>query len=70
MIMIEKSYFLDFINQWAEVDSLVEELQAIDGVETVTKGRFFLSPGLAPTFQVSSLKFHCSRIDIICVLYQ
>ncbi|XP_057525427.1 uncharacterized protein LOC130804829 [Amaranthus tricolor] len=38
--------------EWAEVDSLVEELQAIDGVETVTKGRFFLSPGLAPTFQV------------------
>lgn len=39
-------------SEWAEVDSLVKALQEIDGVQTVNKGRFFLSPGLAPTFQV------------------
>jgi len=38
--------------QWPEVDSLVEELQKIEGVQSVSKGRFFRSPGLAPTFQV------------------
>lgn len=38
--------------EWAEVDALIKELQAIGGVQAVTKGRFFLSPGLAPTFQV------------------
>ncbi|XP_021754107.1 uncharacterized protein LOC110719464 [Chenopodium quinoa] len=39
-------------SEWAEVDLLFKELQAIDGVQKVTKGRYFLSPGLAPTFQV------------------
>ncbi|XP_056689957.1 uncharacterized protein [Spinacia oleracea] len=39
-------------SEWPEVESLVKELQVIDGVQAVTKGRFFLSPGLAPTFQV------------------
>ncbi|KAI0509990.1 hypothetical protein KFK09_010590 [Dendrobium nobile] len=38
--------------EWADVDSLIKELQRIDGVDDVTKGRFFMSPGLAPTFQV------------------
>ncbi|ESW32036.1 hypothetical protein PHAVU_002G287600 [Phaseolus vulgaris] len=38
--------------EWPEVESLVEELQKIDGVKSVSKGRFFRSPGLAPTFQV------------------
>ena len=38
--------------EWPEVESLVEELQKIDGVQSVSKGRFFRSPGLAPTFQV------------------
>ncbi|XP_027921033.1 uncharacterized protein LOC114179038 isoform X2 [Vigna unguiculata] len=38
--------------EWPEVESLVEELQKIEGVQSVSKGRFFRSPGLAPTFQV------------------
>ncbi|XP_010934713.1 uncharacterized protein [Elaeis guineensis] len=38
--------------EWADVESLIKELQKIDGVSSVSKGRFFLSPGLAPTFQV------------------
>ncbi|KAL5749238.1 hypothetical protein ACOSP7_023841 [Xanthoceras sorbifolium] len=38
--------------EWHDVDSLIEELLEIEGVESVSKGRFFLSPGLAPTFQV------------------
>lgn len=38
--------------EWPDVDSLMKELQQIDGVRSVSKGRFFLSPGLAPTFQV------------------
>jgi len=45
------------LNQWPEVDSLVKALQEIDGIQTVNKGRFFFSPGLAPTFQVSSCRF-------------
>lgn len=40
------------IEPWADVESLIEELQQSDGVQSVSKGRFFLSPGLAPTFQV------------------
>ncbi|KAF8032992.1 hypothetical protein BT93_D1780 [Corymbia citriodora subsp. variegata] len=39
-------------SEWVEVESLIKELQKIEGVQTVSKGRFFLSPGLAPTFQV------------------
>ncbi|XP_039125367.1 uncharacterized protein LOC120261506 isoform X2 [Dioscorea cayenensis subsp. rotundata] len=38
--------------EWSDVDVLIKELQKIDGVQSVNKGRFFLSPGLAPTFQV------------------
>ncbi|KAJ9555246.1 hypothetical protein OSB04_009860, partial [Centaurea solstitialis] len=38
--------------EWADVESLVKELEQYEGVEQVKKGRFFLSPGLAPTFQV------------------
>lgn len=41
--------------QWVEVESLIKELEQIEGVQNVTKGRFFLSPGLAPTFQVHRL---------------
>ncbi|WCJ26231.1 Nucleic acid-binding OB-fold-like protein [Euphorbia peplus] len=39
-------------SEWPDVESLIEELQKIEGVQCVSKGRFFLSPGLAPTFQV------------------
>lgn len=38
--------------QWPDVESLIKELQKVEGIESVSKGRFFLSPGLAPTFQV------------------
>ncbi|KAL6986212.1 hypothetical protein U1Q18_019580 [Sarracenia purpurea var. burkii] len=38
--------------EWADVESLVKELQQVEGIQSITKGRFFLSPGLAPTFQV------------------
>ncbi|XP_066324652.1 uncharacterized protein [Miscanthus floridulus] len=38
--------------EWPEVDALMEELQKIEGVRDFYKGRFFQSPGLAPTFQV------------------
>ncbi|KAG6606113.1 hypothetical protein SDJN03_03430, partial [Cucurbita argyrosperma subsp. sororia] len=38
--------------EWPDVESLINELQNTEGIEAVSKGRFFLSPGLAPTFQV------------------
>lgn len=38
--------------EWADVESLIRELRKVDGIESVSKGRFFVSPGLAPTFQV------------------
>ncbi|MED6216658.1 hypothetical protein PIB30_009544 [Stylosanthes scabra] len=38
--------------EWPEVESLIKELQKIEGINSVSKGRFFRSPGLAPTFQV------------------
>ncbi|KAB5564479.1 hypothetical protein DKX38_004533 [Salix brachista] len=37
---------------WADVETLVKELQQIEGIQSVSRGRFFLSPGLAPAFQV------------------
>ncbi|XP_011022734.1 PREDICTED: uncharacterized protein LOC105124413 isoform X2 [Populus euphratica] len=39
-------------SEWADVETLVKELQQIQGIQSVARGRFFLSPGLAPTFQV------------------
>lgn len=39
-------------NEWADLELLVKGLQRYEGIELVTKGRFFLSPGLTPTFQV------------------
>ncbi|XP_045823237.1 uncharacterized protein LOC123915975 isoform X2 [Trifolium pratense] len=38
--------------EWSEVESLIKELQKIEGIQSVSKGPFFRSPGLAPTFQV------------------
>ncbi|CAN6242743.1 unnamed protein product [Urochloa humidicola] len=38
--------------EWPEVDALMEEMRKIHDVRDVYKGRFFQSPGLAPTFQV------------------
>lgn len=39
-------------DEWADLELLVNELRKYEGIELVTKGRFFLSPGLTPTFQV------------------
>ncbi|XP_015896162.2 uncharacterized protein LOC107429903 isoform X1 [Ziziphus jujuba] len=39
-------------SEWDDVESLIKELQQTEGIQSVSKGRFFLSPGLAPTFQV------------------
>ncbi|KAH6755039.1 Nucleic acid-binding [Perilla frutescens var. hirtella] len=39
-------------SEWADVESLIKELEQFDGIQSVSKGRYFLSPGLAPTFQV------------------
>ncbi|CAA3025320.1 uncharacterized protein LOC111398532 isoform X1 [Olea europaea subsp. europaea] len=44
--------------EWADVESLIKELQQFDGIESVSKGRYFLSPGLAPTFQVCLYGIH------------
>lgn len=38
--------------QWSDVESLVKELQQYEGIQSASRGRNFLSPGLAPTFQV------------------
>ncbi|EPS60888.1 hypothetical protein M569_13913, partial [Genlisea aurea] len=38
--------------EWSEVESLTRELELLDGIESVWRGRYFLSPGLVPTFQV------------------
>ncbi|CAN4075941.1 unnamed protein product [Withania somnifera] len=38
--------------EWPDVESLIKELQQFKGISSVSKGRYFLSPGLAPTFQV------------------
>ena len=46
-----------YFGQWADVESLIEELLQIEGIQSVSKGRFFLSPGLAPTFQVWKFRF-------------
>lgn len=38
--------------EWPDVESLIKEFEQFDGIQSVSKGRYFLSPGLAPTFQV------------------
>ncbi|XP_019237200.1 PREDICTED: uncharacterized protein LOC109217416 [Nicotiana attenuata] len=38
--------------EWLDVESLIKELKKFEGISSVSKGRYFLSPGLAPTFQV------------------
>lgn len=40
------------MGQWPDVEALIKELQQMQGINSVSKGRFFVSPGLAPTFQV------------------
>lgn len=43
--------------QWTEVESLIKELQQFEGIQSVSKGRFSLSPGLAPTLQVLTFQY-------------
>ncbi|KAG7654079.1 S1 domain [Arabidopsis suecica] len=38
--------------EWPDVESLIKELEMVEGIQSVSKSRFFLSPGLAPTFQI------------------
>ncbi|KAJ4807896.1 30S ribosomal protein S1 [Rhynchospora pubera] len=38
--------------EWEDVESLIKELEKLEEVNTVSKGTFFLSSGLAPAFQV------------------
>ncbi|XP_075483802.1 uncharacterized protein LOC142523956 [Primulina tabacum] len=38
--------------EWTDVESLIKELLQFEGIQSVSKGRYFLSPGFAPTFQV------------------
>ncbi|KAF3323152.1 hypothetical protein FCM35_KLT13141 [Carex littledalei] len=38
--------------EWEDVESLIKELNKLEEVDTISKGTFFLSTGLAPTFQV------------------
>ncbi|KAK1374798.1 S1 motif domain-containing protein [Heracleum sosnowskyi] len=39
-------------NEWADVESLIKELEQFEGIQAVSRGWSFLSPGLAPAFQV------------------
>nr|XP_043608511.1 uncharacterized protein LOC122580300 [Erigeron canadensis] len=39
-------------NKWDDLELLVKELRQYEGIDLVTKGRFFLSPSLTQTFQV------------------
>lgn len=59
MVFHYKFYF----GQWADVESLIKELENTEGIESVSKGRFFLSPGLAPTFQVEWQLFFSFFVD-------
>lgn len=38
--------------KWVNVEMLIKELNQYKGIQSVSRGRYFLSPGLAPTFQV------------------
>ncbi|KAI3918670.1 hypothetical protein MKX01_041990 [Papaver californicum] len=52
-------------DEWPEVESIIGELQQITGVQSVSKGRFFLSPGLAPTFQVYMASMFENRYKLL-----
>ncbi|KAK4389312.1 hypothetical protein Sango_2268200 [Sesamum angolense] len=49
--------------EWADVESLIKELEEFDGIQSVSKGRYFLSPGLAPTFQGASQVYMASMFE-------
>lgn len=55
LTIIFYGFLRKFILQWPDVESLIKEMEMVEGIQSVTKGRFFLSPGLAPTFQVHIL---------------
>ncbi|KAJ4838496.1 hypothetical protein Tsubulata_012385 [Turnera subulata] len=51
--------------EWTDVESLIKELQQIEGIQSVSKGRFFLSPGLAPTFQVYMASMFANQYKLL-----
>ncbi|KVH95402.1 hypothetical protein Ccrd_002509, partial [Cynara cardunculus var. scolymus] len=55
-------------NEWDDLELLVEELQQYEGIDLVTKGRFFLSPCLTPTFQVTSF-FQENSLQVIFIAF-
>lgn len=62
LLFITSTHFwLTKFGQWADVESLIKELEQFEGIQAVSKGRFFLSPGLAPAFQVKHIDAKCSR---------
>ncbi|KAK1352834.1 S1 motif domain-containing protein [Heracleum sosnowskyi] len=38
--------------EWTDIEKLVKELHQFEGINSVSRGRFFLSPDCTPTFQV------------------
>lgn len=38
--------------EWTDIEKLVKELHQFEGIDSVSRGRFFLSPDITPTFQV------------------
>ncbi|WOG90262.1 hypothetical protein DCAR_0209505 [Daucus carota subsp. sativus] len=51
--------------EWADVESLIKELEQFEGIQAVSKGRFFLSPGLAPAFQVYMASMFENRYKLL-----
>jgi len=54
-----------FENEWPEVRSLIRELELVDGIHSVSKGRLLLSPRWAPRFQVSLSDSHSTQYKIL-----
>lgn len=52
-------------NEWADVESLIKELEQFKGIQAVSRGRFFLSPGLAPSFQVYMASMFENRYKLL-----
>ncbi|XP_074333262.1 uncharacterized protein LOC141671069 isoform X2 [Apium graveolens] len=38
--------------EWTDIEKLLKELHQFEGINSVSRGRFFLSPDFTPTFQV------------------
>ncbi|XP_057842873.2 uncharacterized protein LOC131052257 isoform X2 [Cryptomeria japonica] len=52
-------------SEWPEIESLIRELEAEDGIQNVSKGRLLLSTGLAPSFQVYLSDTHGDQYKIL-----